>query len=307
MTSRNAILLGLVALLVVLELATSRSSRAPAAATSVLTEFSPARAASVRIEGGEEAVQLRRSETGWVVTERHDYPAHGAVVETLLGRLASLRSDDLVGTDPGSHALFGLAADDDVVRVTVRDADAAPLAQLRIGRSPEGTGSYVQRIGRDEVYRAAALDALEASPRSWLDTHLVAFDLIAVRAIHIGGSGTGASRSFTREPDGRWRLQGTDTLLPPAVVDPLLVTAANLYFQDVQGVAPEEAGLDAPRWTLRFDAGEALPISVHVGEADGSETRAVTVPGWNTPWVVRLPEASAAQLEAAIGHILQAG
>lgn len=315
---RNLMLIGLVLLLLALEWLLAEPGSAGAPASALLPELERDRVARIRIEGAGERVELARRGTAsdgtWVVRERFDFPAYGPAVEGLLLRLANLRDDDLVGRDAGSHTLFGLGEDDS--RLSLLDAEGAPLAELRVSSAAVDTaetgvpGVHLRLADGDEVYRCAALGSVQAAPVHWLDTRLATLDVGAVDSLQLDGMGvaptaTGEASTLylLREPDGRWGVAGSERRLPPVDLQPLLLTLANLYFEDVESTQPANAGLDPARWRVSLGRGDEEPLVIHLGGRGEGLDRA-RLAAWGTPWVVRLPASSAERLAAAIEQVL---
>lgn len=276
--------------------------RASIVGAPLVAGFDPARAARIWIEEQGVALELVRPENGWTVVQRRGFPAHAGAVQDLLQRVRGLSTTDLVANEAASHALYGI--DDGAPRLAVFDGQGAALARLQISRPQEGaTGSYVVLDGAEAVYRAPGLPPVTADPVRWLDTRLLDFDPTRVRSLRVARMDQSAELRLVRGADGRWRILGGTVSLPPAVVDPLLLTAANLYFLDVADGVPDEAsGLEPPRLMLALELEDGALARLHLGtEGDGG--RYATSPGWKSPWVVLLPESSARRLEVGVERI----
>ena len=313
---RNLALLAALAVLVVVDLALREPDRRPVRGEPIFSGFRPDLAASITIERDGEALSLDLVDSKWVVVERRNFPAFAATVTNLLARLSLLSTSDLVASERSSHELFGLG--DEAAHLTIRDSNGASLVDAYVGRPrDEAVGAYVRIAGEEAVFRAASLSAIGARPAAWLNTRLLEIDLPAVRAIG-GELADGRSFRLVKRDDGLWGAAGGKTLRP-ALVDPLLLSANTLYFEDIASVSLEDAGLVTPWASLRFgleQGGErrialGAPIASAAAAASGEggsarSARAATRPEWPTPWVAVLPEQSAARLEAALAQIANA-
>lgn len=303
-TRRNLLLLAVVLVLVGADLALRPAERPGAPAGRLLPGLDVARVARVSLRGAEGEVDLERDEDGWVVVQRQRFSAHALVVDELERRLAGLSRTDRVSNETGSQDAYGLG--DGAIRLELDDDGGEPLAVVWIGK-PAGLaqGAYVRIDDEEEVYRAPTLPVVETDPAFWIDKRLVDLDSSAVRSLRIEEPARGIDLRLTRLEDGRWRAGGRSTLLTAAEVDPLLLVASNLYFEDLSDAIAGAPALDpgAPAIRLQFDldGGEARGIAL--GEPGAKGEVAATNVFWRTPWSVVLPSRTASRLEAAIQRI----
>ena len=113
-------------------------------------------ARSITIDSALDEFVLERTEAGWVMPSRDNYPVRTdqlAALDRLLGGLtyAGART-----ADPDKHDRLGLAAggENAGTRVIVRDADGNVLADILLGEST-GERIYVRFPGRDRTYAAS--------------------------------------------------------------------------------------------------------------------------------------------------------
>jgi len=299
LSRRNLVLLGLVAVLVVLDLVLRVGSSGPRPGEPLFPGFDPASAAVLRIEQAGDSVVLTRDERGWAVAERDGFPAHAPTVEELLERLAALSSTDLVASERGSHELFGLARG--AARLVVGDASDATLIDLWSGRpADEATGSYLRVEGSDAAYRAAAIPVLVAEPVRWLDTRVAEIDPPTVRVVDVTWAG-GESQRLVRGEDGRWTVTGGSgpaRKLTPQEVDPLLLVAGTVYLDDVSELTLAEAGLEPPALELSFELARGTRRRIQLGGEIESRF-ALTSPDWSRPWVALIGSKTARTLLGA--------
>ncbi len=295
-------LLAVLALLVVLNVLLEWPVRTVASSGPLVSGFAPHRVASIAIEAADGArLELRRADGRWTVPSRHGFPALAFAVDDLCARVRDLSRADRVSEEAPSHDRYGVGAGG--TRLLFADTDGAVLADLVQGVTPDlVSGCFVRLAGGDEVFRAARLAPLEADPKRWLDTKLVAFDLAAVRGVAVSHEGGRIFHDFLRGEDGDWRVISSENgpLAPRTLVERVLQVAATLYFADVlkTGVHPDDGFGNPPETLIEIDAGERA--SLWIGAPTGEGVYPATNPRWPEPWVVALPSASAQVLFAAI-------
>lgn len=268
----------------------------------VLTDFDSESATSIRIEHGETTLDLTLAGGRWVVAQCQDFPAYPARIDDLLQRLERLRTSAIVSSEDGSSQLFGF---DDPTRVVVRDAALKVTAELELGSpSDDASGAYVRVAGASDIYRAVGLDSIDTRPMLWVDAHVLDLEIPAVKIVRAELAG-GEWFELIKTDSGRWAAVGASRDLPAARVDPLLLVADTLYFEEVSDATPEEVGLTAPSVRLRFTLLDGRVMRLDLGGMIGA-TRAATRPDWSSPWVVRIPASSAARLEAVVREVLDA-
>jgi hypothetical protein len=185
--------------------------------------------AAVKISSPDGRVTLLRSEEGWVVEERADYPSNFEKISDLIRRLGNLKavqSVPVAESDRGSLALQ--AGDENLPReeagtlIELSDASGGALAVLTVGKmhvtTPAGTrpemggnttGRYVltaRQPGTAYVVAETFTD-LQASPAMWIDTGFVRPGM--ARLIEVRGAGKDRAWTIRRDaPGAAWQLVG---------------------------------------------------------------------------------------------------
>ena len=320
---RNLVLAACLALLVAGNLVVGGGGAPAATVSALFPRFTPDQARRIRMQTGDGVLELERTdqdepggEARWTVPQAADFAAHGGAVQALLRAVAGLSSVDLVSKDAASHADLGVA--DDGSRMTVQDAAGGTVVDLIVGPAADGArGTHVRVPGATAVHRSAALAPLDVDPARWLDTHLFSFDPTRVRRVRLAGGGETASEiELRRRDDGRWVVSGDPQqgAVPPALLDPLLLAAANLFFLEVvaaetlpeHGLGEAAGGLELTIEVESPDATGGPRVSTLRLGAPAEGGRLATVPGWERPWVVLLPESSARRIEAGIARLREA-
>ncbi|MAK63960.1 MAG: hypothetical protein CMF75_04330 [Maricaulis sp.] len=112
-------------------------------------------AQSIRIDSATDEFELERTEQGWVMPSRDNYPVRPDQLAQLDRLLAGLTYAGARTADPDKHARLGLAAggEDAGTRISVRDEAGQVLADILLGRV-SGDRVYVRFPGRDRTFAA---------------------------------------------------------------------------------------------------------------------------------------------------------
>lgn len=163
MTSRNLSILGLVAVLAVVAgvWLAGRQAATPATESAALypdlkEQLDAVTTVRIVKAGGTPAVELKRGDGGWTVSERNNYPADEARLRKLLTSVAEAKVIEEKTSNPESYSTLGVE--------DVSNADASGM-QLEI----EGTKAPVKLIVGKHASGASSHYVRRADePKSWL-------------------------------------------------------------------------------------------------------------------------------------------
>jgi len=129
------------------------------------------------------SVRLARTDDGWVLPDRGDFPADTAGVDRLLEHLGKLEKGWPVATTAGALERFKVADDAFERRIALLDGDAEQ-AVLYVGTSPGLRKAHLRPAGDDQVY-AGDFSTWEAgaSPDDWIDKDRLTLDADSITAI----------------------------------------------------------------------------------------------------------------------------
>lgn len=152
-----------------------------------LPEFDPNSVAEVLVKTNTESVTLRKTSTGWVVTELADQPASLAAIGEVVQRLHDFNSRENVAVEPDRFASFELLEPDGKspgtgTLVSLKDPNGKTLAAVVIGKTsfsppapgsqfpPQPNGRFIVVAGSSGPVRVIAegFDKLSAKPEFWL-------------------------------------------------------------------------------------------------------------------------------------------
>ena len=152
-----------------------------------LPEFDPNSVAEVLVKTNAESVTLRKTSTGWVVTELADQPASLAAIGEVVQRLHDFKSRENVAVEPDRFASFELLEPDGKspgtgTLVSLKDPNGKTLAAVVIGKTsfsppapgsqfpPQPNGRFIVVAGSSGPVRVIAegFDKISAKPEAWL-------------------------------------------------------------------------------------------------------------------------------------------
>jgi len=220
---------------------------------------------------GARALHVSRTETGWTVDERWNYPANDELVNETLLALADLKALEARTAQADWHRSLGLAVPEDLgaaVRFRVSDGEGQILASLLLGKEqqseseatqevknygPELRQFYVRREDSAQSWLARGRLPRNPDMAAWIDPTLPRHESDKLTKVRFG-SGAGAF-SMLRIGSG-WSLGGAQNWLD---------RFAALRPDDV--ARAEAINFDTARpFTLQFEDGLSLTYE-NVGAA----------------------------------------
>jgi hypothetical protein len=242
---------------------------------------------ALTIRAGQDTLTLRRSDGGWTVAEKADYPASMEKVRGLLVGLAGARLLEAKTSNPDNYATLGVAPPQDGgLEVELGTADGLlDGGAIVVGNSARaGSATYVRRTGEDRSWLVSGNLSVETEASEWLDTlvtNIAGQRIQSVRIEHEDGEqvviakDNKASAEYTVEaiPDGR-------NLRYASIANPIGSALANLRFEDVLPRTALDDSFEAVS-TVRFNAFDGLVVTIRSYLRDGD--RFITLAGATDP------------------------
>ncbi len=146
-------------------------------------------AASIEIMGPQTQFRLTRTEAGWVMPSRGNYPVRAEQIAALDAALSTLRFERAMTGDAQKYGRLGLSdplSGGNGTRLIILDEAENRLADLFVGRTQnDGEGVYVRPANRGRAFAASgALPAL-TDPATWLGLNFWAFEPSAIARARI--------------------------------------------------------------------------------------------------------------------------
>ena len=252
MTSRKLLILAIVAVVAVLGgvwLAGRQTSTTSSEETATLypdlkKELDAVTAIRIVKAGGKTAVEMKRGEAGWTVSERSNYPADEAKLRKLVTSLAEAKLLEEKTSTAESYPKLGV---EDVsneaaggIQVEV-DGPKQPV-KLIVGKQAQGGQShYVRRAGEPKSWLVNKDIDTSASPDQWLRKNVldVAADRVQSAEVTIAGAKPYSAAKKTRA-DADFTVEGSPKgkeLSSPSAADSFATALSGLTLTDVQSAS----------------------------------------------------------------------
>ena len=191
MTKKNvqvlaAIVVGLVLMLAILETGDDTGMRG--GGERLLADLEPIAndVTQVTIADADGSTTLARNDSGWVVTDRHDYPADLGKLRQLVVALADATIVEAKTANPENHDRLGLVAPDEGgsgTRVVL--AGDGFSHEVVLGDTAQGDYRYARRAAEDQTYLVDRDPDAPADATEWLAADLVDIGADRVRRVSI--------------------------------------------------------------------------------------------------------------------------
>jgi len=267
MTSRKLLILAILAVVVVgagIWLA-ERQTSTPEGESALLypalkKELDAITAVRIVKAGGEPAVEIKRGETGWTVSERSNYPADDGKLRQLISGLSDAKLLEEKTSNAENYATLGVEdiSSTEAGGVQIEVDGAKQPVKLIVGKQGSGSQShYVRRAGEPQSWLISKSLETSASPDQWLSKQVidVSADRIQSATVTFAGAKpyTAAKKSRADENFSVEGLPKGKELSSPSAADTFATALAGLTLTDVRS-ATELSGEPSARATLKtFD------------------------------------------------------
>ena len=251
----------------------------------------PAKVGNVTITRVDEAVDVRLTDDGFVVTELSNYPASVEKLNELIVSVMDIRCAERMSDASSRHEAFGVAeASDTVTIVTFKDREGKTLVELFVGEpAPQDGGTYVRLAGQNAVYRTEEPLAVRTQPLEYVDKNLVAVKAVDVERVAVVA---GEDRYAIARKDGALALEEMPEgkRAKEYAVDGVADALSSLYFEGVSRADGFEAD-----WTGSYEATlkGGLVYAISLAEQDGKHYVKISARG---------PDAAAVKKSIRIGE-----
>ena len=175
--------------------------------------------AEIKVEHSDGKLTMKRTEVGWVVAEKHAYPANAELVGKVVLQLSQLRLVEPMTRMPERFPRVWL---DDTSNegsraklVRLKGTDGATLAEVMVGRPRYNLGGggldgiYIRRPGEDQVWLAQGSLEFGKTEREWLQRQVMDVATKRVRKVSaIDADGTAFVAVKAKPSDEHFEIQG---------------------------------------------------------------------------------------------------
>jgi hypothetical protein len=192
----------------------------------------------LRKGGATPIATVHRVNGQWTVVERGDYPADVAKLRKLLLALGDAKIVEEKTSNPANFSIIGVedptkpGATGTEITVSAKDGKHA----LILGK-PVGSGNFARRGGENQTFVVEPAIAVEAEPRTWIDSHLIDVPGASVQSVEIKSTaGAGYTVHRLKPNEDGFSLDGTPAGRKPAdarALAPSATMLAGLTAEDV--------------------------------------------------------------------------
>lgn len=228
----------------------------------------------VSITSAEASYRIEKTQRGWAMRDRGDFPVQAEKLAQLTRGLTEMRTSRRLTSDPSKHARLGI---DDPrqggrgVLVQIENAETAFIVDLIFGIEPGGR-TFVRRTGQDQVWEVRAEPSGRGLPplrdiASWLNMRpleLPGESLARVEIVPATGRSYVLARASGEQP---WRIVSPD--LAAASQSLVTATAQQLIELTPTDVSEAPAVQGAPRSRVRAVTFEGVLLDAELIESAG--------------------------------------
>lgn len=210
--------------------------------------------------GGTTALEAKRGDNGWLITDRHNYPADDAKLRKLLTSLTEAKVLEEKTSNPESYKTLGVEDISDAAAGGVQVELEGPKqpVKLIVGKQAQGAQSqYVRRAGEPKSWLINKSIDTSSSADQWLSKNVIDVAADRVQSAEVtAGTGKPYSAAKKTRADADFAVDGLPkgkTLSSPSAADNFATALAGLTLSDVKP-ASEVADAPSARATIKtFD------------------------------------------------------
>ena len=277
-----------------------------------LPEFDLNAVAELVVKTNNSTATLRKTDAGWTVAERENYPADFAAVGELVQRLWDFKPAQDVIAGPSQFARLEIVEPDGKAEgagtlIDLKDKDGKRLAAVVVGKQsfgqpdpdspfpPAPNGRFIVAAGSQGPVGIAAegFDLVRDKPDMWLNREFVR--LGEIKSISVDAPDK-KWRVFRDAPATPWRL---DTAAPnespdSTKIDPIASTLTAPLFNDIAPKSTADTAFSAPS-TLIVENFDGFTATYTIGTRNGDTYPAkvavtANLPAARTPAADEKPE-----------------
>jgi len=186
MSNKKLTVLGIVAVFMVLwAVVQSRVSNGPAAERDapvyLIQGLEPSAIGGIVLGTGEDAVSLKRQESGFVVVNKDNYPAKTSAINDLISKCLDIQTSEFVTDNLANHEDLEVSEDKarTVIKFMTPEPNSTILAGVVVGKSTElGQGTYVRLLSKDsavsnKVYVSSSTPWFSAGAMDYVEKDLI--------------------------------------------------------------------------------------------------------------------------------------
>jgi hypothetical protein len=241
-------------------------------------------AAKITVATADRKFTIERTDKGWAVADKHDYPAKFDTVKATLVGLAQLKTIEAKTAEPSFYAR--LEVDDPSEKgakgelLTVEDGKGGKLASIVLGKRHFGQGGnqgvdlYVRKAGDAQSWLATGTLERNDDLKQWMQRDIVSLESDRVRQVTVTPAG---GKPFTlskaKPGDSDYTLADVppeDQVKSPYELNSVASAIGLLLLDDVLPAADLKPDAKLLR-TLEYRSFDGLVIALSLYEQDGKQ------------------------------------
>ncbi len=211
----------------------------------------------------------------WAVVDKAGYPADvGRLRQTLIG-LVNAKLVEAKTRNPDHYPKLGVQdvedAEADAQRLDLMDRDGKPVAQVLIGNTGEGGGSYARRLGDQQSWLLSEQITIPATATDWLDKNVIQLDTERIQRVDVRpleGTAFALLKANAQQKDFELQEIPQGKRAKAGQTQRLAAALNRVTLDDVQSDAQLEAS-DSDWHRIDFKTFDGLRIQAKIKEVDG--------------------------------------
>ncbi|MHC4456363.1 MAG: DUF4340 domain-containing protein [Planctomycetota bacterium] len=154
---------------------------------------------SILVGKGDEAVTLKRSGGQFVVVNKDNYPAQGRQVNELITKVLSIKTREVVTSNPENYADLEVTEEKASSIVKFLDKGGSIITGVLIGKMTNRGSFYVRLVTGEDVYIAEDIQWIRSSATDYINMQILQVNEGDIRSVTVLGENE--SYSLTSEPN----------------------------------------------------------------------------------------------------------
>jgi hypothetical protein len=140
-------------------------------------------------EGGSQTTTLKRSDQGFTVVDKDNYPADISKINTMINHCLDIRTNEKITDDPQNHADLKVTPETGQYVIRFLDREGQEIVGIAISPTDEKSTAFARLLSADDVYSVQSPPWLNTRPLDYIDTELfqIQQDQIQRIAVNLAG------------------------------------------------------------------------------------------------------------------------
>lgn len=232
--------------------------------TYLIQGLNPNEIGSIVAGTGNNIVTIKRTDSGFIVAEKDNYPASTERINRLITSCLDIQTTELYTADKTNFKDLGVTEENAKAMAKFYKPDSTLMTGVIIGKNKEqGQGTFVRPVLSDNVYITLSAPWINDQPLDYLDHTLFSIDRANIRSVTVTGPNevyvlnATDSNGVTLEtiPEGK-ELKTSDA-------ESVFTVLSYLAFEDVNREKPDDKSLNFDRkFTCKLKDSSVYDLSI---------------------------------------------